>query len=74
MYLKEKFGLFKSGAKLKKGVLIGPEIRKLLLDDQLAKKLNCTELDAWKSFEQAVYNFLGKYTTEKYVEIAENLL
>ena len=64
MYLKEKFGLFKSEAKLKEGVFIGPEIRKLLLDDQFTEKLNSTELDAWKSFKQVVDNFLGKYKAE----------
>ena len=51
MYFKEKFRLFKSEAKLKAGVFIGPEIRKLLLDDQFKGKLNSTELDAWKSFK-----------------------
>ena len=74
MYLKEKFGLFKSEAKLKEGVFIGPEIRKLLLDDQFTEKLNSTELDAWKSFKQVVDNFLGKYKAENFVEIVENLL
>ena len=59
MYLKEKFGLFKSEAKLRKGVFIESEIRKLLLDDQFTKERNCTELDACKSFKQAVDNFLG---------------
>ena len=61
MYLKEKFGLFKSEAKLKKGVFIGPEIRKLLLDDQFTEKLNSKELDDWKSLKQVVDNFLEKY-------------
>ena len=37
MYFKEKFGLFKSEAKLKEGVSIRPEIRKLLQDDQSTK-------------------------------------
>ena len=46
MYLKEKFGLFKSKAKLKKGVYIAPKIPKLLLDDQFTEKLNSAELDA----------------------------
>ena len=39
MYLKEKFGHFKSKAKLKEGVFIGLEIQKLLLDDQFTKNL-----------------------------------
>ena len=55
-------------------MFIGPEIRKLLLDDQFTEKLNSTELDAWKSFKQVVDNFLGKYKAENFVEIVENLL
>ena len=62
---KEKCGLFKSEAKLKEGLFIGQEIRKLLLDDQF------TELDAWKSFKQVVDNFLCKYKAENFVEIVE---
>ena len=46
MYLKEKFGLFKSEAKLKEGVFVGQEILKLVLDDQFTEKLNSKELDA----------------------------
>ena len=49
MYSKEKFGPFRSEAKLK-GVFIGPKIRKLLLDDLFTKKPNSTELDAPISF------------------------
>ena len=59
MHLKEKFGLFKSEAKLKEGAFIGLGIRKLLLDDQFTEKLNSTESDAWKSFKQVVNNFSG---------------
>ena len=69
-----KFGVFKSKVKLKEGVLIEPEIQKLLLDDQFAKKFNSTKLDAYKSFKQIVNNFLGKYKAENFVEIVENLL
>ena len=45
-YLKAKFGLFKSEAKLKEGVFIGPKIRKLLVVNQFTEKLNSTELDS----------------------------
>ena len=74
MYLKEKFGLFKNEAKLKEGVYIGPEIRKLLLDDQFTENLNSTELDAWKSFKKVVNNFFDKYNAENFLEIVENPL
>ena len=32
-YLKELFGAEKSDAKLKAGIFVGPEIRKLMIDD-----------------------------------------
>ena len=56
-YLKAKFGLFKSKAKLKEEVFNGPEIRKLLIDNQFTEKLNFTELFGWKLFKQIVDNF-----------------
>ena len=59
MHLEEKFGLFKSEVKLKERMFIGPEIRKLLPDDQFTEKLNFTELGASKSFRLVVDNFLA---------------
>ena len=58
MYLEEKFGLFKSEAKLKERVFIGLKIKKVLRDHQFTEKLNFMELDDWKSFKQDVDNFL----------------
>ena len=49
MYLKEKFGLFKSEAKLKGAG-----------NSKTTEKLNFTELDARKSFKQVVDNFFGQ--------------
>ena len=73
MYLKEKFGLFDSESKLKKGVFIGSKIQKLLVVDQFTEKLNFTKLNAWKSFKQVVDKFLGKYKAENFIEIVESL-
>ena len=55
-------------------MFIGPEIRKLLIDNQFTQKPNSIELDAWKSLKQVVDCFLGKYKAENVIEIVENLL
>ena len=47
-----------SDAKIKEGVFVGPQIRKLILNDMFDKTLNETELAAWKSFKQVCLNFL----------------
>ena len=48
-----------SNAKIKEGVFVGPQIRKLILNDVFDKTLNETELAAWKNFKQVCQNFLG---------------
>ena len=48
-----------SDAKIKEGVFVGSQIRKLILNDVLGKTLNETELAASKSFKQVCLNFLG---------------
>lgn len=73
-YLKEKFGYHKSDAKLVAGIFIGPEIRKLLLDDHFTNVLNRRETDAWKAFKHVVEGFLGNNRAENYVELVENMV
>ena len=48
-----------SDAKLKGGVFVGPQIRKVMSDKKFDTKLNTTELEAWRSFNGVVYGFLG---------------
>ena len=47
-YLKGLFGAEKGDAKLKAGIFIGPEIRKLMGDDGFQERLNTLELAAWE--------------------------
>ena len=44
-----------SDAKIKEDVFVGPQIRKLILNDMFDKTPNETELAAWKSFIQVQY-------------------
>ena len=63
-YLKELFGAEKSDAKLKVGIFVGPEIRKLMIDDGFQKRLSTLEFAAWEGFKLVVNNFSGNYCTD----------
>ena len=73
-YLKELFGAEKSDAKLKASIFVGPEIRKLMVDDGFQERLNTLELAAWKEFKLMVNNFLGNYRHNEYVDMLDNML
>lgn len=47
-----------SEAKLKHGVFVGPDIRKLIKDPQFETKMNVKEKTAWLSFKEEVNKFL----------------
>ena len=67
-YLWEKFPRL-SGAKLKEGVFIGPQIR----DEYFDSLLRGDEKAAWDSFKFVVKGFLGN-RTQNYEELVNNLL
>ena len=64
----------KSDAKLKAGVFIRPEIRKLHLGKEFKTHLSPSELSAWQAFVLVVQNFLGNFKAENYVELVDNML
>jgi len=72
-YLKEKFPRL-SEAKIKEGVFIGPQIRKLLKDEHFDQILRGFEKNAWKSFKLVVENFLGNKKADNYKELVTRLL
>ena len=45
-FLKKFFGIEKSNAKLKAGVFVGPEIRKLMLNEKFDSRFDLLELAA----------------------------
>ncbi len=63
-----------SDAKTKEGVFVGPDIRKLMKDDEFEKSMTKTEKNAWFSFKEVVYNFLGNYRDTKYETIVSTML
>ena len=60
-FLKDFFGADKSDAKLKAGVFVGAEIRKLMLNEEIDSRLNPLELAAWNALKSLVANFLRNH-------------
>ena len=57
-FLKDFFGVDKSDEKMKVGVFVGPEIRKLMLNEEFDSRFNPLELPAWNVLKSVVANFL----------------
>ena len=72
-YLAEKFPSL-SQAKIKEGVFIGPQIRKIVLDETFITHLKRKEKLAFESFKKVCINFLGKHQSEDYVQVVNDLL
>ena len=63
-----------SYAKIKEGVFVGPDIRKLIDDNNFTKCLSATETAVWKSFKSFVRSFLGKRKSDDCRQIIGDLL
>ena len=72
-FLKNKFPNI-SDAKIKEGIFVGPQIRKLMNDPAFEESLNEFEVAAWKSFQNVVNNFLGNHKGDNYKELVTELL
>jgi hypothetical protein len=71
-YLCKKFpGL--SDAKLKEGIFVGPDVRKLLSDDLFEKTMKTVEREAWDAFKEVIEKLLGKYKDPNYKQIMEKM-
>ena len=73
-FLKDFFGAHKSNANLKAGIFVGPEIRKLMLNEEFDSRLNPVELAAWNALKSVVVNFLGNHRHEQYADMVDDLL
>jgi len=72
-YVRNKFPNV-SDAKIKEGILIGPQIRKLMQDKQFDEDLNETEGNAWLSFKKICKDFLGNHKAANYQDVVQYLL
>lgn len=72
-YLKRIFPKI-SCAKIKEGIFVGPQIRKLLKDDGFSRVMLTYERAAWDSFKMMTIGFLGNTRFDNYKGIIEDLL
>lgn len=63
-----------SDAKIKEGVFIGPQIKKLLKGDAFEELMSADEAAAWNSFRLVVLCFLGNNKSRSYEKIVEDML
>ncbi|XP_036325477.1 uncharacterized protein LOC118738673 [Rhagoletis pomonella] len=63
-----------SDAKIKEGIFIGPQIRKLMIDENFVEKLNEVEKRAWLSFISLCHNYLGNERSSNYKEVVQECL
>jgi len=63
-----------SEAKVKGGIFVGPQIRKVLHSEEFIAKLKPKEKVAWQSFRDVVENFLGNHKRDDYKDLVKNLV
>jgi len=63
-----------SDAKMKEGILIGPQIRELMQDKHFDEDLNETERNGWLSFKRIFKDFLGNHKAVNYQDVWQDLL
>lgn len=63
-----------SDAKIKEGVFVGPQITKLLNDENFEDHLSEDELAAWNSFRMVVACFLGNNKSRSHGKVIADLL
>ncbi|GBM53251.1 hypothetical protein AVEN_128419-1 [Araneus ventricosus] len=72
-YLCDQFpGL--SEAKLKEGVFVGPDIRKMMKDENFETKIETNERKAWESFRRVITSFLRNKKDPNYKSIVEETI
>ncbi|GBM42013.1 hypothetical protein AVEN_3249-1 [Araneus ventricosus] len=72
-YLFDQF-LGLSETKLKEGVFVGPDIRKIMKDENFETKMEANERKAWESFKLVITSFLGNKKDPNYKSIVEEMI
>ena len=72
-YLQDLFPKL-SEAKVKAGIFIGVQIKKIIQCDEFANLLNRTKKTAWNSFGAVVHGFLGNTKAENYLQLVQTLI
>src|SRR6218665_519626 len=70
----QRFLHLRSEAKVKAGIFVGPQIKKIIECDEFANLLNRMENTAWNRFVAVVLGFLGNHKAENYVQLVQTLI
>jgi hypothetical protein len=73
-FLVEKFGSVLTTNKIKEGMFVGPQIRRLTKWTEFDDCLTFDEKQAWEAFKDLKTNFLGNHKSPDYQDKVENLL
>ena len=63
-----------SEAKVKGGIYVGPQIRRMLASEELEEKVFDLERNAWQAFRMTVGGFLGNHRRDDYPMVVSNLI
>ena len=63
-----------SEAKIKAGIFVGPQVKRLMKSDSFSEKLSAVERRAWKSFVSVVEGFLENHKADNFRNIVEELV
>ena len=72
-YLQQKFPNI-SDAKVQEGVSNGPQVHKMLNDQNFIKVMNKKEEVAWTSIKNVVENYLGNHKSENFKKTVADLM
>ena len=53
---------------------MGPEIRKLMLNEEFDSRINPLKLAAWNALKSVVVTFLGNHRHDQYTDIVDRML
>ena len=63
-----------SEAKVKGGIFVGPQIRRMLASEELEEKMSDLERNAWQAFRMIMEKFLGNHRRDDYAMVVSNLI
>ena len=61
-------------AKVKGGIFVGPQIRRLLTSEELEEQMSDLERNVWQTFRMIVEGFLGNHRRDDYAIMVANLI
>ena len=63
-----------SKAKVKSGIFVGPQIRRMLASEELEQQMSDLERNGWQAFRMIVKGFLRNHRREEYEMVVPTLI